>query len=1112
MEECFLSSKATLPKPNGGSFTSREIDIISCILNGGTAKSTSQMLDISPNTVNTHVRNIKEDMRCYSYDQLIKIVESSDNYIQIRERYIDLLLFSKFKKTLEKINSLGISQKYKCIIHTKVEEIDKYVLLSYLKLVNIKVDITYDFIDYAEDEFHIISYSTEVHLENLNTDNIVVSKNHSNNVIDLTGQCIESNGTGTQYKSYFGLLGCISKIYSSKDVDDILNEFKEYYYKIKDKKFHTNPEQTHISVTDNRKTKYVTFVMLFFIALLSFSVSVYWYNEIHKIYFTNINMLVGEDIFLRRKDLNSKMDEILQKQKGVKFLVLVGQGGIGKTTLARHYVNKSSAKIKWEINAGTEESTIKSFLQLVIELSKTEQKKRDELKYIQAIEDPEIKRKSIVSFVFSQLKERKDWILLFDNVDDFKMIYGFILPNKDLCNDGTIIITTRNANCDNTSFVSSKSILNIEYLEKDEMEKLFCDILYNEQHELSEEKIKEIDKFLENIPPMPLDVSNAAYYVKNTNSSFEKYLEIVKSPNEETDELHSKFLNEGMQYNKTRYKMTLAVFNKLVEINPNFKELILFVCLLDSKNIPRKYLEQCMGFIIASDFLQNLKRFFSINLNNGKFSIHKSIQEIGLAHLANILTSDEKKAFLKKIVNIMTPYSSILWQKYKTCPYKLERSDLDELEMHMQSMLNNLKLFKLSESEKNKYITRLLLAIGFIYGENNSYQAKHFLNEALRYNGSNSYIEDYEYTIALLTLGYSHLDLDEFDDAKLWLNKGLESCETLKDAEILKAYGLCDLGRCYASTNKFNRGVALLEKSLSIVDHIKESWALKASSEICAGLSHIYANHYINKLEGNKAIVFAQQSFEKLGVKSSVYKNVEDIEKAEANLVIFYFRVLAKAYNRMGYYDSAEKCSNSYYRLYEKYFKNDDHIIGKALTDIEYGYTLLRKGKLNYALNILNRVINTKQEINADYYLFHALVSRTEVLIRLNKLNEAYNDFQCAINKKGNRTDNYTNLLFCISFYHAFIIKYRQKNYKLALKHFSDFCSSIKKFCGCFLKESEYNKLLNKNVFEVVTDESRIKTCLQNSIEIFSSIYGKDHPFVKKYVIENSNWQLGDLL
>ncbi len=1114
MEECFLSSKATLTKPDGSSFTSREIDIISCVMNGGTVKSTAKLLGISPNTVNNHIANIRSNLNYNSMDQIIKFVESSDGFIQIRERYIDLLLFNKFEDVLKKIRALELSPKYNCIVHANVEEIYKYILMDYIKLAGVKIDILYNSTNYADDKFHIICSHEKctINFEKLSADNIVTSENHTNNEIKLSGRCIESDCSGTQYNSYFGLLGCISKIYSSKSVDDMLDEFKDYYRNIKDMRSSSNSKCNYVETTNNTENKYaMPFFLTFTILLITFATT-YWYiahwsNKTYKtVLATNINVLIGEDIFIKRKDLVSKMDKILENQKGLKFLTLVGQGGIGKTTLARHYIYANDAKIKWEINSVTEESTMKSFLALAMELSQNQQKEREELQYIQAIEEHTTKKKRIISFVFSQLKALQKWCLLFDNIDVFKNIRAFIPFNKDLCGEGTIVITTRNTNCESMNFISNKNIFNIEYLEEREKKELFCGILYGEKNKLSTKQNDEVDKFLKNIPPMPLDISNAAYYVKNTNASFEKYLEIVRTPNEELEDLHSKFADEGTEHKKTRYKMTIAAFDKLIEENPNFKALLLFICLLDSKNIPRKYLDQYDDFFVVTNFIYNLKRFFSINLNNGVFSIHKSVQEVGLMHLANILTNAEKKSFFEKIIKIMTPYSSILWEKYKTYPCRMEKNALYELETHIKSMINDLKMLHLPISEENKHITKLLLAIGFIYGENNYLQAKHYLNKALKYNGNNGYIGDYEYAIALLILGYTCVSIDEFDNAKLWLNKGLEFCSTLKDSEILKAYGFLYLGRCYAKTNEFYTAIELLEKALNVVYDNQRSWIYNTASQICLGLSNTYADHYINnKKNMDKAIDYAEESFEKLGLKNYLYKNIKDINEYTDDSIGDCYCCLIKAYNRAGEHDKAQKYALYYYHLYEKFFRKDEHIFDKARVDIEYGYTLLRKGKLNSAIDILNNVISKKEELNDNYYLFHALVSRTEALIRLNKFEEAYSDFKYATSKKGKSTDHYTKLAFCTSLYHAFIIKYKQKDYRLAFEHFSEFCRSIKEFCKSFLSASDYSMLINENAFKIIANESQIATCLQNSLKIFLFIYGKEHAFIKEYVSKNAD-------
>ena len=226
MEECFFASKVVLIKPNGGSFTPREVEVISCIINGGTAKSISKLLGISHHTASNHIGNVRGALNFCSKEQIVEYIQTSGNYRQINEKYVDLLLFRKFEETLEKIKSLKTTpQKYKCVFHTDIRDVGKCILLDYLRLAGIKVDISYDSTHYETDKFHIICCSerSQINLENLDADNIVVSENHSNNTINLTGKCIEFSETGALYKTYYSLLGCISKIYSSQKIDDILN-------------------------------------------------------------------------------------------------------------------------------------------------------------------------------------------------------------------------------------------------------------------------------------------------------------------------------------------------------------------------------------------------------------------------------------------------------------------------------------------------------------------------------------------------------------------------------------------------------------------------------------------------------------------------------------------------------------------------------------------------------------------------------------------------------------------------------------------------------------------------------------------------------------------------
>ena len=70
--------------------TERELDIVSCIINGRSAKFIASILNISINTVNYHMKNIMRKLNCHTRDQLIDFFESSEQYALIDKKYLQL--------------------------------------------------------------------------------------------------------------------------------------------------------------------------------------------------------------------------------------------------------------------------------------------------------------------------------------------------------------------------------------------------------------------------------------------------------------------------------------------------------------------------------------------------------------------------------------------------------------------------------------------------------------------------------------------------------------------------------------------------------------------------------------------------------------------------------------------------------------------------------------------------------------------------------------------------------------------------------------------------------------------------------------------------------------
>ena len=132
--------------------------------------------------------------------------------------------------------------------------------------------------------------------------------------------------------------------------------------------------------------------------------------------------------------------------------------------------------------------------------------------------------------------------------------------------------------------------------------------------------------------------------------------------------------------------------------------------------------------------------------------------------------------------------------------------------------------------------------------------------------------------------------------------------------------------------------------------------------------------------------------------------------------------------------------------------------------------------------------------------MYTAYLTIIESEIRLDKLKEACRKCEEGLKMITIGNHNYAKLLFGTNIYHMAIIKYKQKDHTLALKYFFDFFTRMNEFCKGFLDKPVYEKLVTENAFENTND---VQKCLDNSLKIFTAIYGENHSFVKSYVAEN---------
>jgi DNA-binding CsgD family transcriptional regulator len=114
-------------------FTSREIDVMACLLKARGTSKISSLLEISSHTVITHVRNIMAKLGCSSRERIVDFIEKSDKYLFFKMYYAGLVVSAAFVKSLEKISRLKKERGSVCLIFCGRQQSNRDALFQYLE-------------------------------------------------------------------------------------------------------------------------------------------------------------------------------------------------------------------------------------------------------------------------------------------------------------------------------------------------------------------------------------------------------------------------------------------------------------------------------------------------------------------------------------------------------------------------------------------------------------------------------------------------------------------------------------------------------------------------------------------------------------------------------------------------------------------------------------------------------------------------------------------------------------------------------------------------------------------------------------------------------------------
>lgn len=1005
---------------NGVYFTKREIEVISCIINARGVKKIASILTISPRTVEGHIHNILLKLSCNSRESVKDFVERSEQIVDINQYYLDLLITSFLTHQLKLVAPLLQKKNITCIVNYQKNDLLVYISKC-LEFANITIasnqnsslnDKQIPVLLFATSEEEIKEYKGYSNL-------IILYRNQEFNSANLDGfTSINFIDCSQKEDIPAGIFNILRFLAPDIDISKPIIEFNKLYNNILNLGKNSSTE-VQISIEETKEQPInagIRFnrnilILLFTLTgiLGSFSIVPFLtytapmlssVTDISQSQIASNFSLLHRTILLERPEILAKIAHSFKGNEPIETIVLIGNAGAGKTTIVRQYVTSQQDPILWEINAETKESLISSIEQLLYALCDSGES-RERLSRLIDIKDSGHLEKQLVMLLEQKLKQHPNWFLIYDNVETFRSIQPYFPCNPKAWGTGRVIITTKDINIKNNSHIKNSNVIEIEELSKDEKYNLFLKIVGRDEEnkELFSNKI-ELEKFLEEIPSFPLDISVSAYYLKETGIQYDEYLEKIATPNIEFTALQENILENTNDYYKTRYSIITLSTKQIIATNPEFKELLFFISLLNSQKIPKELLLIYKGEEVVNSFIAELKKhsFIATNLphdkdNNDHFitlSMHRSTQSIISLYLTGLINLDNQKELLKSITTLLENYISKLAEAEDTLKLKALQSNCEAILARGRSRMDvktktsldtalavvsyyigdNMRAKEILESNLYNYVNNsvtksawALLHLGATYRKLGNYDKSiEFLTQSINlYKAASE--QDPNIGRSLMTLGNVYRSIGNFLQAKIALQDSMNIYKTQPVNNAAIAKGLLYLGVIYREESDYNKAKSLLQESLATYKNYNYPHYSSLHARILTHLGILYLRLGDYKL----AQSFLQQSID-------IYKKIRPENHLDVDTNILH---LGEVYGKQGNYDSAKQFLNKAITNYEMHYGKQHMIVGKSLNQLARIYILeenLPKAKeiVFRALDILEKTshpeIYRSLELLGDIY------------------------------------------------------------------------------------------------------------------------------------------------
>ena len=731
------------------------MDVLACLLHNRKEKKIAEILSISPRTVETHIANIKMKLSGCTKEQIIDFLEISNKAADLKNIYSKLLIQSLFLRKLKEIKYLLNSKQHNCYIINQSQNKDNLLLIK-KSLINAGIIINDTnnslvgiYIQDKEINFYPIESKKVIYIVFNLEDQIKIQTPHE--YINFTNN--------SDYE--LNILKLLLKITQKSEINTIIDTFNRESQNINDGFFNSNVNNNKPTKSLLKNKKIISAVIIALILFITMLVYTATYLRHHNALKVTSGDTLPNNFYLERSSILNKMDRLLGVPNSINTVALVGIGGSGKTTLAQQYANSHGTSIIWKINAETPESTFTSLECLAYALCENETDKADFYE-IQKITNLFKKEYMTFSFLKQRAPKHKDWILIYDNVTNFSDIQKYLPRTLEDWGSGKVIITTTNSNIINNNYFAKDNVIYALQLDDAESFKLFNTILDKNNSTPADQKQTRL--FLKNIPPFPLDITQAAYYIKNTNTEYDKYLQYITSEDQNFTNTQKSILGSITNYTKTRSYIIELSLKNIIDSNKDLDKLLLLSSILNAENIPKDLLIACHGDIATHNFINEMQKFSLITENNNNLenvvSIHASIQSIIFHYVHKTIPTEYYDNIIPAIESYMENELALNKDLKKT----------QALSGHLESLLEYEHLF----SKESVFNIQNILGNYYYKAFNDIEKAKSFLEHArmvaLQYDNS----PRINLAKNSLYLGKIYSELGSFQEAEQLLQEATE--------------------------------------------------------------------------------------------------------------------------------------------------------------------------------------------------------------------------------------------------------------------------------------------------------------------------------------------------